>query len=173
MVYINDQFKIIFIENPKSGSTSILMALQKVLNYRQTSRTPEKAHQTCDEIKQQFPDKWKEYLKVSTFRDPVSRFISSMKFKTHITYYYRTEKEILNHFKINKKCVYCVPQEEFTNGCDVILHLDTLQEDFDKLCEKLCVKTTRINHLNSSHIKNNLNKIPKEILTKIFNENYN
>jgi hypothetical protein len=48
MVYINDEYKFIFIENPKSGSTSIIRTLSKSLGVP-ISRTPflKNAHQTA------------------------------------------------------------------------------------------------------------------------------
>jgi hypothetical protein len=168
MVYINDQHRFIFIENPKSGSTCILKALEKSLKNSINRPGPSKAHLTCEQIKQQFPDKWRDYLKVTTFREPFQRFCSSIRFKEHVTYYYKTEKDILYHMEKNKNCVYCLPQEHFTNGCDIVLNLDTLQTDFDNLCNVLGIETTKIKSVNKSDVKNSSCKIPIDTLTKIF-----
>ena len=83
MVYINDKHQFIFIENPKSGSTSVLKALEKSLNTSIKRGVPKKAHLTCEQVKEMYPDKWEKYLKVSTFRDPFERWCSSMNCKQH------------------------------------------------------------------------------------------
>ena len=96
MVYINDKHQFIFIENPKSGSTSVLKALEKSLNTSIKRGVPKKAHLTCEQVKEMYPDKWEKYLKVSTFRDPFERWCSSMNCKQH------------NVKKLNEKHGNCV-----------------------------------------------------------------
>ena len=65
MVYINNQFKFIFIENPKSGSTSILKTLEKALKVKiKRESSPSMAHLTVNQVKSKYPDKWNNYLKV-------------------------------------------------------------------------------------------------------------
>ena len=81
MVYINDTHQFIFIENPKSGSTSVLKALEKSLNIKIKRGVPKKAQ--IDQVKEMYPDKWEKYLKVSTFRDPFKRFCSSVNYNKH------------------------------------------------------------------------------------------
>jgi hypothetical protein len=84
IVFINDKYCLIFIENPKSGSTTIYKALEKILGSN-PRKNPEQAHQTCSEIEKEYPDKWKSYLKVSTYRDPYRRFCSAVNYPKHYT----------------------------------------------------------------------------------------
>ena len=137
MVYINHEYKFIFIENPKSGSTTIYKALEKIFGSNQR-KTPEEAHKTCREIKEMLPTEWETYLKITTWRDPYRRLCSSVNYPKHYEGHYNSVEEFLIHR--NPSCVYCKPQEEFTYECDVILKLENLQNDFNKLCHRLGVK---------------------------------
>jgi glycine cleavage system regulatory protein len=81
-----------------------------------------------------------------------------------------TDFESLEHHikqvKANKiRCHYCEPQEKFTNGMDFIINIDTIQEDFDTLCKKLNVKTTKIEHLNHN---NKIKKFCNEELKQLY-----
>ena len=148
MVYINDRYRFIFIENPKSGSTSIIKALEKVLNLKIHRINPQKAHLTCEQIKERFPHKWKRYLKVTTYREPFERLCSSVYFKFHQTEgKFRNINEFEKHF--NNHCVYCLPQTSFTEDVDMILNLETIQQDFDQFCEKIGVKSCKLTQENS------------------------
>ena len=52
MVYIDNQHNLIFIENPKSGSTSIYKALNQVLGNNFSRDSPREAvHQTSEEVR--------------------------------------------------------------------------------------------------------------------------
>ncbi len=148
MVYIDNEKRLIFIENPKSGSTTIIKALEKVLNKTIIRKTPEEAHLTCKQIKEQFPQEWKNYLKITTFRDPYRRFCSSVNYPKHYNGNYNSIEEYKKHRETNKGCVYCLPQEEFTEDCDYIINLQTIQQDFDKLCHKLEVKSVKLERRN-------------------------
>ena len=131
MVYVNRQHRFIFIENPKSGSTSILVAFEKLFKIKFISRIPS-AHKTVDQVKREIqPEIWNEYLKVSTYRDPIERAISA-------------KKELL------KDPVFSLPQEEFTKEMDFLIKLDTFQEDFDIFCQKIGVESIQLQHVNKS-----------------------
>lgn len=160
MVYINDQYKFIFVENPKSGSTSLLKALEQTLGI-QIVRDAHVAiaHLTVDQIKQKWPEKWKVYLKVSSYRDPFKRFCSALNFNKHLTPQFHTDEEYLWHLKVPRKCPYCIPQHEFTKECDVLIRLDHMQEDFEALCTKLGIPLVEVPKANISRrkYKKNLN----------------
>jgi hypothetical protein len=143
MVYINDQYRFIFIENPKSGSTSILNGLSKALNKKLLRGLPREAHLTCKQIKERYPDKWNEYLKVSTYRDPVERY-NSVLHHHHFKDKYSTIILLEKHLKNNKNCLYCQPQSNFTDGVDFLIHLDNIQNDFDRFCEKIGIKSVKL-----------------------------
>ena len=154
MVYINDQFKFIFIENPKSGSTSILKTLEKALKVKiKRESSPSMAHLTVNQLKSKYPEKWNRYLKVSTFRDPFRRFCSSVNYRLHQQKNYKSEEELINHLKNPKNCVYCKNQDEYTKECDLLIHLDTIQKDFDTFCKKIGIPPVTVEKENVSNYR--------------------
>jgi len=151
MVYINDNYKFIFIENPKSGSTSILKALERALKIKIKRETsPSMAHMTVDQVKNMCPEKWSSYLKVSTFRDPFKRFCSSINYRLHQQKNYRTEEDLVRHLKNPNRCPYCRKQEDYTKECDFLIRLDTIQSDFDTFCNKIGISSVKVEKENSS-----------------------
>ena len=168
MVLINDSYKLIFVENPKSGSTSIRQALLDIFKWSRIRSRPSDAHLTCQQIRDTCPEKWATYLKVTTYREPFARFCSSVNFKNHWQFNtYSTPEQYVNHRRNFKRCVYCLPQEAFTEGCDVILRVDTLQADFDALCERIGVPTVQLDKKNEARDEP---LFSKEILEKLFKE---
>jgi len=153
MVYISHRYRFIFIENPKSGSTSILNALQKSLNEKfQREMFPQVAHITPYELKKKIsPDTWRDYLKVTTTRDPFDRFCSSMNFSLHK--FDKTPDGLAKHQKVNKYCIYCLPQSEFTRECDFLINLNNIQEDYNTFCEKVGIPKTVVKNCNVSKKK--------------------
>ena len=173
MVYIDDQHNLIFIENPKSGSTSIYKALNKVLGNNFSRDSPREAvHQTSEEVRKLVGEnKWKHYLKVTTLRDPFKRFCSSCNFPRHhsmknITDFESLEKHIRQVKEKKIKCYYCEPQEKFTENMDFVINLENIQKDFDTLCKKLNVTTTKIEHLNHNKLKLFCNEQLKQLYEK-------
>ena len=85
MVYINDQYRFIFIENPKSGSTAIIIALNTILNNIISREfNVNDAHKTSEQVRSEIGlERWNSYFKFTTFRDPLERFCSSMNFIYH------------------------------------------------------------------------------------------
>ena len=152
MVYINDEYKFIFIENPKSGSTSIIRTLSKSLGVP-ISRTPflTNAHQTCDQIKEGFPDKWRDYLKVTTYRDPIKRFKSSANYyRHHQLRNIKSFDDFKQHLLAPGECQYCLPQSEFLKEVDFIINIDTIQEDYNTFCIKVGIPPVQIKTLNKN-----------------------
>jgi hypothetical protein len=160
MVYINDQYRFIFIENPKSGSTSILKALSESLNIP-IHRTPhlQNAHQTCDQLKEVYPDKWKKYMKVTTWRNPDQRFCSSINYPRHhhlrgLRTFQDLQKHLEQQYPYHSSkpfCQYCIPQEEFLKEVDFVIHLDNIQEDFDHFCFKVGIPQVTVNKINQNY----------------------
>ena len=155
MVYINDQFKFIFIENAKSGSTAILKALSQSLNVV-IKRTPElqNAHQTCDQLKELYPDKWKNYLKVTTYRDPIERFKSSANYPRHHQLRgIKSFEQFKTHILSPEKCQYCIPQSEFLKEINVIIHLNTIQIDYNSFCQQVGIPSVKVDTTNKNNQK--------------------
>lgn len=146
-MYINHEYKFIFIENPKSGSTSILKALESSLGFKiKRELFPQVAHITSYEIKKKVSKEvWENYLKITTYRDPFKRFCSSINFNLH-----KFPKGLEHHLANNTNCVFCLPQEEFTRDCDFIIHLDNIQEDYDQFCNLVGIPSVKIEKYNSA-----------------------
>jgi len=144
MVYIDDEYKFIFVDNPKSGSTAITNALRLALGKQIPRGSPKEVHLTSAQIRAQFPEKWDSYLKVTTYRDPFRRFCSAVNYGSHYFNKYTNNAELEEHMRTQTDCVYCLPQEAFTDGCDFIIHLDRVQKDFDEFCEKIGVDSVQV-----------------------------
>ena len=145
MVYINDRYRFIFIENPKSGSTSIIKAFEKTLNIK-IKRDISFSHQNIYEIKQTFPDKWEKYTVISTIRNRFDRFCSAMNYEPHgqRTITPNGNLEFINELDTIEKlkahiqnpgtCFWCMPQELFTEGCSIVLDINTnLQQQWNNV----------------------------------------
>jgi glutaredoxin len=154
MVYVNDQYRLIFIENPKTASTALLKALERALKVKiKREVSPALAHLTVDQVKHKYADKWESYLKVSTHRDPFKRFCSSINFQKHQQKSYKNHEQLVNHLKNPRGCPFCKKQEEFTKECDFLVHLETIQADFDTLCSKLNVQPVKVERENVSNYR--------------------
>jgi len=162
MVYINDEYRFIFIENPKSGSTSILKALSQSLSV-EIQRTPhlQNAHQTCDQLKRLYPDKWEKYIKVTTFRDPLERFCSSVNYPRHhqlrdLHSFSDLKQHLEQQYPYHPSkpfCQYCIPQQEYLKDIDFLINIDTMQHDFDNFCLKVGIPQANIEKINSNRNK--------------------
>ena len=152
MVYINDKYRFIFIENPKSGSTSILKALSESLKI-QIPRTPQlqNSHQTCAQLAQLYPAKWKTYTKVTTWRDPYDRFRSSANYPRHHNLRgIKSFEHFKQHIQKPEGCQYCIPQSEFK---DVDFIIKNFQEDYNTFCELVGIPSVQIKNINTNRVK--------------------
>ena len=168
MVYINDQFKFIFIENPKCASTAIICAFNKMFNISINRQIPPICHLTVDQIKKKYPNEWNEYFKVTTQRDPFERFCSSINFSHHKEKYCYNLTVLEEHLK-NPRCIYCIPQIEYTKECDYIIRTSHFQEDFDLFCKKLSLISIKLITINVSQDDDSIDKIT---LKKLFDKYY-
>ena len=174
MVYINHRYKIIVLENPKSGSTSLIKSLEKSLNVsiRSNINRNKNIHMTSFEAQKEFAEYWDTYTKITTVRDPLERFISSVLMTGNIARYdpdhlqHGTPLNIekLENYYIKDKCCYCRSQNDYTTGMDILIHIDNFQKDYDFLCDKLGIPSIIVPHLNK-----NKNKIETDIdFSKIY-----
>jgi hypothetical protein len=119
----------------------MMFAFERLFN-RPTGRDAD-AHMTSDEAKKKLgPEIWKSYLKVSTYRDPFLRFVSSANFihpiDLDITGFAEHVKNVRND---TIQCVYCKDQNEFIKDMDFLIRLDYMQDDFNVFCDKIGLKT--------------------------------
>lgn len=68
---INHEKKLIFIHIPKNAGTSIIKAMG-VENFYMDK--------TIEQYKEHYQDYWNDYIKFTSIRDPIDRFISAYKF---------------------------------------------------------------------------------------------
>jgi hypothetical protein len=159
MVYIDHTHRIIVIENPKSGSTTLIRCLDLVLGLQIPRTLPIKIiHTTSEDAQKMYSEYWNDYLKISTIRDPFERFVSSALMRAHIARYdiqhiecgtpvdTNKMKEYFKKYKYSY--CYCRPQECYTSGMDVLISVDNFQDDFDKLCDRLHFPRIIVPHLN-------------------------
>ena len=170
MVYINDQYRFIFIENPKSGSTAIIIALNTILNNIISREfNVNDAHKTSEQVRSEIGlERWNSYFKFTTFRDPLERFCSSMNFiyhkkiidKNYQLRSYIDLKLVEDHYRSSKnECCYCRNQEDYTDGMDFIIRLSNIQQDFDEVCDLLGLPKTVIGNYNNCNIVNRLDPV--------------
>lgn len=67
---ISDKYKVIFIHIPKNAGTSIVEALEM----------KDEGHHKYDYYQKNYPDKWKEYLKIAVIRNPWDRTVSNYEY---------------------------------------------------------------------------------------------
>ena len=115
---------------------------------------------TAQEAKHEFAEHWGTYLKITTFRDPLERFISSMLMTGNIARYdpahlqYGTPLNVdaIEKYYIKNKdtCCYCRSQDDYTTDMDILIRISHFQEDYNSLCNKLNIPSITIPHLNKN-----------------------
>lgn len=147
-MYINHDYRFIFIENPKTGSTSLLQAFEKTFGVK-IPRDPKLSHLTVEEVRRLgvVPS---GYTWISTRRDPFKRWCSCMNYELHGGRYetdqgnlikvqdYDTFEKLEAHVMNPRDCVWCIPQELFIEDCDIVLDLDKeIQEQWNFIHKQL------------------------------------
>ena len=145
---VSDKYKFIFLGCPKTGSTSIKVAL---LGNGEKMFYPTRFGAAQDHIKAvEFrkaidPGKWNSYFKFSFVRNPWDRRVSL--FFHHLGKEAREYKDTKNHF-FRRYIVNRIPwfgyhyAYENTNKqiVDFIGRFENLQEEFDKICDTVGMK---------------------------------
>lgn len=166
---ISDKHKFIFIEVPKTGTTTVCFTLSKEFDakYPLGNTRHDGKHWDIEQYKEAYPVKFKSYFKFSFVRNPWSRVvslyqrnegqqwknkISFMEFVNWIELATDTcalksvkrdpKKNMLDFFKIDNKV-----------EMDFIGKLENIQEDFDTVCDKIGLPRKQLGHANSSEHK--------------------
>jgi hypothetical protein len=158
---ISHKHKFIFIEVPKTGTTTVCHVLKTHFRGLQPLVYPNK-HFPLGQYKKMFPKETQTYFKFSFVRNPWSRVVSlfhrnegvQMRDKmTFIEFVNWIElatdtsvkcnkfpkKNMLDFFKINNKV-----------NMDFIGKFENLQEDFNTICDKIGIPRQKLPHRNKS-----------------------
>ena len=179
---ISEKYKAIFIHIPKTGGTSIKEILKlhgfKICNLNppdgtDDNKTGKYKLGTANRLKRWFTDeKWNSYFKFCFVRNPYTRMVSNyyflklnevMSFSQFIKFQpneinnrssamrhiiWHSELSQSNHI-FNKKGIKMV---------DFIGKLETIQDDFDKICGKIGILSQKLPHVNKRDDKINVVK---------------
>jgi len=115
-------------------------------------------HYTVDMLKSEFPNKFKDYFKFTFVRNPWDKAVSEWRYFSKIIPDYNIE------FKdsINSKKYWGHPypwtehawlQIRFALGCDFVGRFETLQQDFNTVCDKIGIQRRQLPHTNTTNHK--------------------
>lgn len=167
---INHEHKFIFIHIGKTGGSSIEHALNPSVQIASgISGTLENTelegkHWTALEYSKKYPKEHKEYFTFSFVRNPWDRTVSHYEWTIFIGNSKMSFKEWVTSrsFINNQKLLY--QSFLFNHGdlmVDFVGRFETLQEDFDIVCDKI-----RIEHIKLPHI----NKIDRKHYTQYYDD---
>lgn len=146
---ISHKYKIIFIHIPRTGGTSI----EKAFDKNMWKNAPLEKHLSAKEARKKYGKKaWEDYFTFSFVRNPWDRVISLWKIKTYGQDY------CLYDFLLNynpKDFEYKSPYyEDILNlDLDFVGKFENLQEDFNKVCDKIGIKSIKLPHAGKSDRK--------------------
>lgn len=176
---ISDKHKFIFIEVPKTGTTTICFTLGEEFEAKHGVNK----HQDIKQYKEAYPVKFESYFKFSFVRNPWSRvvslynrkegiqkknemtfseFVDWIKLATDTCTMPTPKKNMLDFFKIDNKV-----------EMDFIGKLENIQEDFDTACDKIRLPRKQLGHANSTghkHYTEYYNNKTKNIIAEKFAE---
>ena len=106
------------------------------------------------------PGMWESFFSFCTVRNPYERFASYCRFVNRTNHKMRndpleTMKRIVSE-KESRKGILFRPQHEFVTDSDgellvdFVCRFDSLQKDFDYICDKLHVPKSELQHVNTS-----------------------
>ena len=186
---ISDKHKFIFIEVPKTGTTTVCFTLSQEFEakYPLGNTGHDGKHWDIEKYKETCPVKFKSYFKFSFVRNPWSRVVSlyqrneGEQWKNKISFMEFVDwiqlatdtctldsvirypkKNMLDFFKIDNKV-----------EMNFIGKLENIQEDFDTVCDKISLPRKQLGHANSSehkHYTEYYNNKTKNIIAEKFAE---
>jgi hypothetical protein len=182
---ISHDKKFIIICPPKTASTSVVVSLLKYASINKVIRENYKNFEFTDEFAvaskhtpiSAMMDKspFKNYLKIGMVRNPFDRIVSRWKwhrakntFSDFITYSKRNPMPMkfdplsnqLNYFTFNNEI-----------KIDRFIRYESLQSDFNQVCEEIGIAPIKLDHLNKTRRKDYTvyyNEKLKDMLSEIF-----
>ena len=162
-VLIAHQKKFIFVQTPRTASTSIYSILREF----DQSKKQSFIHMTAEEAKEMYPSEWRTYFKFCFVRNPWDRAYSYYSYRKGKAYGTEAHKRSFNqwlnlrHVRLDGETnksnfeLARLPQFEFlqTGGClefDFIGRYERLELDFEYLCKRLNIEYRLLKKKNSS-----------------------
>jgi hypothetical protein len=166
-VILSHKYNFIFIAIPKTGTTSVqrrfeLMNLEgtNICNTREPNLTQPKPlftkHIPAIELKQKC-EKFDQYFKFSFVRNPYARAVS------WVFYHLRNENYDLENYSFSELILRCphwiwYPQHRwiYSNGNNLmnfVGKIESLQQDFNIVCDKIGIPQQKLPHINKSNHK--------------------
>ena len=145
---INHQYKVIFVHVIKTGGVSIATALgMKRTNY----------HKSASQIKKKLGENiWNEYFKFTFVRNPWDKIVSQYHFnRSKFGFGGSTFKEYVRAWSAGQK-ISTFPQLNLfyiDEKLDFVGRFETLQEDFNIVCDKVGIPQQQLPHMNKSKHK--------------------
>ena len=165
---ISHKFKLIFLANPKTGSTSIHNAIRLLDDPELIVKMDilDGKHLDCVELNNKYPY-LKDYFKFSIVRNPWDLMVSYFFFYHKVLKKPISKKKVKKQFRDflkwkigNDSCNWgnrvtpqCKDQTQFTACCDFVGRFEYLQESFDEVCNRVGAKSVKLGHLNKTDHK--------------------
>ena len=151
---INHEHKCIFVHIPKTGGTSVEVALQG------RGEQDSIKHKTALQYKSQNSDIWDDYFKFTIVRNPWDLMISWWKWRTQSKK--RASLPFLKFLKENKNMI--PGNEHIKSGLtyfdfisdgnnilvDKIYRFENFQEDFDDVCKEIGIPRQKLPQINKT-----------------------
>jgi len=162
---IDHEHKFVYVRVPKTGSSSVMSTLFPELWPKHVSRdTPgswlyDKSHVPLDMIKDELTsEQYNSYFKFSFVRNPYDRLVSSYFYYNDWFLYHEKHQpySCFKHFiyalledtiSLNDRFKYTL-QYPYTQGCDYVGRYESLQSDFDHVCEQLNIPVVALPTIN-------------------------
>lgn len=171
---INHRYKFIFLHIPRTGGTSIEKAL---CGKDWWQRHPPSKHLTAHVAKKIYAPYWEDYFKFTFVRNPWDRMVSMLRYGKgrtvdNIYEVYRNDKNLIEfteYFKTFNTIEYDTrffndnQFQDFNSFKNSIYYnivgsemnfigkFETLQEDFNQVCDLIGISNSLLPHIQKSH----------------------
>jgi len=167
--------KFIFAAIPKTGTHSVRRALHEHMSPEDLAQVglfvqrafpiPELArighgHITLAQLRPHMaPDEFKSFFKFAFVRNPFDRFVSYSSFITReVGHFDRDPQRVMRHFLANPPVNHILfrPQHEFVTDeagnllTDYVGRVETMQQSYDEIAERIGIPTAQLDVVNSS-----------------------
>lgn len=151
--------KFAFIHVPKAAGSSIEYALRQYssvpINFNDSGNAfLEEKHFTAERIKLSLGPAWGEYYSFGVARNPWDRVASNFLYLQSINHPMLKGANTLVDWVISNH-VWCYPVCHYLLidgklAVDDVIHYEDLQNDFNRVCEKIGIQAIQLPHMNKS-----------------------